>query len=239
MNFVNSYEDIVRAESYSKLEFPGTYYLAYRDLPEIIAKHVEGCKALDFGCGTGRSTRFLKNLGFDAIGIDISSDMIEKAKLFDPGGTYLLSCDDDFNSCGNMQFDFILSVFTFDNIPFDKNRVELLSGLNKLLNPNGRIILLDSTPELYTNDWASFNCTCFEENKTARSGDIVKTIMLDVEDRRPVEDVLSTDMDYNKCFAQAGLKLNASYKPLGEINEPFNWVSETKIAPWVIYVLGR
>ena len=38
MEFTNVYDDAERAEAYAKLEFPGTYYLAYRDLPEIIFK---------------------------------------------------------------------------------------------------------------------------------------------------------------------------------------------------------
>ena len=59
MEFFNSYEDKIRAEAYSKLEFHKTYYLVYRDLPNIIEEHVKGKKALDFGCGTGKSTRFL------------------------------------------------------------------------------------------------------------------------------------------------------------------------------------
>jgi hypothetical protein len=67
MDFVNVYDDRQRAESYADLEFPGTYYLAYRDVPAILREHVIGGNALDFGCGTGRSTRFLCNLGFRAI----------------------------------------------------------------------------------------------------------------------------------------------------------------------------
>jgi hypothetical protein len=52
------------------LEFPGTYYLAFRDLPALFAEHVRGRASLDFGCGAGRSTRFLRSLGFDPIGIE-------------------------------------------------------------------------------------------------------------------------------------------------------------------------
>ncbi len=44
MNFHNVYEDAQRAEAYAKLEFPGTYYLAYRDLPEIILHRSKGEK---------------------------------------------------------------------------------------------------------------------------------------------------------------------------------------------------
>ena len=239
MSLTNSYEDTFRAESYAKLEFPGTYYLAYRDLPKIIQKHVQGFNALDFGCGTGRSTRFLKKLGYNAIGIDISEDMINKAKEFDCNGKYLINMDDSFTVLGNNKFDLILSVFTFDNIPLTEKRLNLFKGLHNLLSDIGIIVMLDATPELYKNDWASFNCTCFEENFSAKNGDIVKTIMLDVEDRRPVEDILSSDDEYRKYFLNAGLNVAAKYLPLGFYDEPFNWINETKIAPWVIYVLKK
>ena len=67
MDFKNVYEDGEYSDAYSKLEFPNDYYLAYRDLPNIIGKHVikTSRKAIDFGCGTGRSTRFLKKYGFE------------------------------------------------------------------------------------------------------------------------------------------------------------------------------
>jgi hypothetical protein len=29
------------------------------------------------------------------------------------------------------------------------------------------------------------------------------------------------------------------YKPLAKENEPYRWVNETRIAPWVIYVLRK
>ena len=40
MEFANVYEDSERAEAYAELEFPGTYFLAYRDLPQIINEQV-------------------------------------------------------------------------------------------------------------------------------------------------------------------------------------------------------
>lgn len=62
MDFHNCYQDVTRADAYATLEFKNTYYLAYRDLPAIFQEHVHGSKAIDFGCGTGRSTRFLRQL---------------------------------------------------------------------------------------------------------------------------------------------------------------------------------
>ena len=156
MPFSNVYDDAERARAYAALEFPGTYYLAYRDLPAIIAQHVIGREALDFGCGAGRSTRFLKKLGFTAVGIDISKSMIELAAKADPDGDYRLVEDGDFDGFVPVSFDLIFSAFAFDNIPDVTKRSELLRSLRGLLRNHGRIILLGSTPDIYLHEWASF-----------------------------------------------------------------------------------
>jgi ubiquinone/menaquinone biosynthesis C-methylase UbiE len=238
-NFENTYNSRERAESYSRLEFPNTYYLAYRDLPGIISSHVTGKNAIDFGCGTGRSTRFLKQLGFSVTGIDSSADMLKIARNMDKSGDYQLVSDGSYQHLGNNKYDLVQSIFTFDNIPGWDNRTKILSGLRDLLKNSGKIICLDSTPELYTNEWASFSTRDFPTNRHARTGDIVRDIMLDVEDRRPVEDIFWTVSDYHLLFDKAGLMLEATYKPLGFKDEPYNWVSELNIAPWIIFVLNK
>jgi SAM-dependent methyltransferase len=238
-NFENSWGNQTRAESYSKLEFPNTYYLAYRDLPKIISSHVTGNEAVDFGCGTGRSTRFLKQLGFNVKGIDIAPDMLQIAKKLDEEGDYQLVTNGNYAHIGKNRFDLVQSIFTFDNIPGWDNRTDILKGLKDLLKPSGKLLLLDSTPELYINEWASFSTKDFPDNWKAITGDIVLDIMLDVEDRRPVEDIFWTVDDYHKLFNLAGLTLEATYKPLGYKEEPFKWVSELNIAPWMIFVLHK
>lgn len=237
--FENSWDNLRRAESYSKLEFPNTYYLAYRDLPTIITTHVKGKRAIDFGCGTGRSTRFLKQMGFEVTGIDISREMLDIARKIDRSGEYQIVSDGNYLHLGINQFDLIQSIFTFDNIPGWDNRTGILKGLGDLIKPTGRMILLDSTPELYTNEWASFSTKDFPGNRNAKTGDKVFDIMLDVEDQRPVEDIFWTVADYHKMFEIAGLKVEAIYKPLGSKDEPYNWISEKEIAPWMIFVLNK
>jgi len=239
MGFSNVYEDAKRAEAYSKLEFPGTYYLAYRDLPEIISEHVKGRKAIDFGCGTGRSTRFLKKLGFNVVGVDIAEDMIKKARELDPEGDYRLIEDGDFGQFTNNAFDLVLSVFTFDNIPTLEKKVRNFRRLGILLKNEGRIVSVVSSPEIYTHEWASFSTKDFSENKHAKSGDKVRIIQTDTEDKRPVEDIIWTDEYYQETYKRAGFELIKTYKPLAKKSEPYKWVNETRIAPWVIYVLRR
>ncbi len=239
MRFDNVYDDAKRAQAYAKLEFPGTYYLAYRDLPQIISEHVRGRKALDFGCGTGRSTRFLKKIGFDTTGVDIAGDMLKQANVRDPQGDYRLVKDNSLSQLKHETYDLVLSAFTFDNIPTKDKKVALFRELGSLLRGEGKIVNLVSSPEIYTHEWASFTTKDFPQNRNAKSGDRVKIIMTDVEDQRPVEDILWTDEAYQEAYKEAGLELVKTYKPLAKDNEPYKWVNETRIAPWVIYLLKK
>ncbi len=237
--FSNVYDDRARAAAYAELEFPGTYSLAFRDLPAIIGRHVRGTKALDFGCGTGRSTRFLGELGFDALGVDISEHMLAQARARDPEREYRRVPDGDLGELAEGTYDVVLSAFTFDNVPSTERKVTLLHSLRRLLTSGGVIVNLVSTPDIYLNEWASFSTKDFPENRSARSGEKVRIVMLDVGDRRPVEDILWTDEDYQALYRRAGLMPLETHRPLAKPSEAVPWVSETTIAPWVIYVLGH
>jgi SAM-dependent methyltransferase len=237
-SFSNVYADLERAEAYAELEFPGTYFLAFRDLPTLIRKHVPGRIALDFGCGTGRSTRFLRDLGFDVLGVDVAAEMLERARGQDPGGRYELVGDGDLSRLPMRSFDLILAAFTFDNIPTLERKQDLLTALSSLLPPTGRFVNLVSDPAIYMHEWASFSTRDFPANRLAKSGDRVRIIMLDVPDKRPVEDVVCSDADYRHMYARAGLVVHEMHQPLGRLDEGIAWVSETTVAPWSIYVLG-
>lgn len=235
MNLGNSYEDENLAESYSAMEFKNTYYVAYRDLPEIIKKYITGKKAIDFGCGGGRSTRFLRNLGFDTLGLDNSENMLRTARKIDPSGKYKLIRNNNFSEL-NKNYDLILAVFTFDNIA-NESKLLIFEELEKVLNKNGKIIILVSTPDIYYNEWLSFTTKVFTHNIKAKCGDIVNTIIIDIDDRSPINDILCPDDHYQLIFKKSGLKTVDIFKPLGKKSEPFNWITEDKIAPWCIYVI--
>jgi ubiquinone/menaquinone biosynthesis C-methylase UbiE len=243
LTFANCYEDDARAEAYATLEFNNTYHLAYRDIPAILAAHVRGRKSLDFGCGTGRSTRFLRQLGFEVIGVDIAEDMIRRARELDPSGDYrLLSGDDpgdDLSAFPSGACDLVLAAFTFDNVAGRDSKLRILRDLGRLLNRDGKLVLIVSRPEIYTHEWASFSTKAFPENQAAKSGDKVRIIVTDHADPRPVEDILWTDESYREVFEESRLRLLQKYEPLARGDEPYRWVSELQIAPWAVYVLER
>src|ERR1051325_1975507 len=109
-----------RARAYATLQLPGTYYIAFRDLPALIRRYWQGSRALDFGCGTGRSTRFLKEFGLNVVGTDISQAMLDQARALDPSGDYRVVRGTVAAEFEPGSFDLILAAFTFDNMPNDE-----------------------------------------------------------------------------------------------------------------------
>ncbi len=238
MSFTNAYADLTRAEAYARLEFAGTYYLAFRDLPSIIGTAQPGATALDFGCGAGRSSRFLQGLGYTVTGVDISAEMLSQARRIDPDGDYRQLSDGGLDAVGGAQYDVVLCSFTFDNIPGWERRVGLFRACGERRRENGRVINLVSSPEMYQHEWLSFSTREFAENRTARTGDVVRTKILDGDDQRPINDVYWSAEDYLELYGRAGLTVQKIHRPLGTPADKLPWVNEEHVSPWSIYVLG-
>jgi SAM-dependent methyltransferase len=239
MDHDNIYRDRERASAYAGLGLAGTYHLAYRDLPDLLARHASGRRALDFGCGAGRSTRFLAALGFEVSGVDIAAEMIEHARAADPAGDYrLIDPADGLSPLPEAGFDLVLAAFPFDNIP-QPHKPAVLEQIVERLAPQGLFVNLVSAPELYLHEWLSFSTRAFVDNRSAVSGDPVRIVITDFADARPFEDVLCSDDDYRDLYTAAGLELITTHRPLGRGDEPQAWVNEERIAPWTIYLLRR
>jgi hypothetical protein len=171
--------------------------------------------------------------------MDISEDMVRRARAVDPEGDYRVIADGDVGRLEAGAFDLVFSAFAFDNIPGAEQKSRILGGLGRLLAPEGCLVNLVSSPDIYVHEWASFSTRDFPENRRARSGDVVRIINTALEDRRPVEDVIWTDDAWREVYAAAGLVQVEALRPLAREGEPGDWVSEKEIAPWVIYVLRR
>jgi SAM-dependent methyltransferase len=238
MTFRNVYEDPRRAEAYATLELGDTYHLAFRDLPMLLAGN-GGKRALDFGCGTGRSTRFLQGLGYETLGVDIAPEMLAIAARRDPGGRYLLLEAGDFQPLCDLTFDVVLCAFPFDNIPNRDLKLRILQGLRARLAPEGILVNLVSSPDLYVDEWASFSTREFlAANRRAGPGDVVRVVTTTIPDARPCDDVLFPEAEYRALAEEAGFATLRVHKPLARGDEPYAWKAELHTAPWHLHVLA-
>lgn len=223
------------ALKYSQSEFENTYFLGYRDIPPILKKYVSGKKALDFGCGTGRSTRFLNRLGFNTVGLDISPNMLKQAVELDDSIHYvhLKSTEIPFveNSC-----DLVFSCFVFLTISNKEEILSIFKEVNRCLKPGGVFVFVTASEHLYSHEWLSYNINC-SDNKSLSSGDEVKIQLKDLN--LNFINYYWTDEDYKNLFQLSRLTLLEQHFPLASEKDEKQWLSETKYPPYVTYVLQK
>lgn len=95
---------------------------------------------LDLGCGTGRTTKPLMDIGLQPIGIDISDKMIHEAKLRFPDIDFLIGDASELNF-KNETFDYVL--FSFNGLDYiypESKRIMALKEIHRVLKPEGIFI---------------------------------------------------------------------------------------------------
>lgn len=224
-----------QAGAFAELEMQGTQYLAFRDIPKLIRKHAGSiASVLDYGCGAGRSTRFLKRLGFNAIGVDVSQDMLEQARAKDEPGNYH-HIPSGILPFEVSTFDMIFSSFVFLEVSRIEEIEQILKEMKRVLRKDGIIIFVTSSTEATKGNWVSLSYSFPENDKELRSGDTVKLLIQGVD--VVFHDYFWTEEDYSGAAERAGLNLAELHKPLGLHDEPIEWRDETKMSPTAIYVL--
>ena len=114
------------------------YHSARRGYPVEVFSYLKeltkgsGSKVLDLGCGTGISTRQLKEFNFEVIGTDKDTVMIDMALKLSPDMDYIVALADKlpFN---NNEFDVVTAFTAFHWF----NNYESLSEIKRILRPEG------------------------------------------------------------------------------------------------------
>lgn len=96
-------------------------------------------KALDFGCGVGRLTRFLCKFFNSVIGVDVSHTMLEKAKELNSNLKncfFYLNTKPDLRDFESESFNFIYSSLVFQHLSPDIS-LNYIRDFVRLLSPDG------------------------------------------------------------------------------------------------------
>lgn len=206
-------------------------YLAYRDIPILLDRFVNGKKALDYGSGTGASTSFLHDLGFDVTGVDVSVEMLAKARLSFPSIQF---CDiHKLNPAENL--DFVFSSFVLFEIASKTDIIHYLNRAASFLKKNGIFLGITGSEHLYstTRQWLTFDAN-FKENHKLCSGDIAKLLLKNPE--MEFYDYYWTEKDYLDCFEKSNLKIQYIHYPLGVAQDSYPWIDELYYSPFAIFI---
>jgi ubiquinone/menaquinone biosynthesis C-methylase UbiE len=111
-----------------------------RKILELFAERVGGSETVyDIGCGPGTVTRYLKVLGVDIIGIDISVKMVEIARKLNPkirfeqGDVFKLNLEE--NSLGGIIAFYLIINFPRADIP------KVIEEMFRILRQGGTLLL--------------------------------------------------------------------------------------------------
>ncbi|WP_109302417.1 class I SAM-dependent methyltransferase [Aquimarina sp. AU474] len=113
---------------------------------------VSGNLYLDIGCGTGNYTSEFSKKGHQFIGIDPSREMLEKAGIKDKTITWKIGKAEHID-LPSESIDGIIASLTLHHW---KDLKKGFSELNRILKPNGKIILFTATPKQMKGYWLNY-----------------------------------------------------------------------------------
>ena len=97
-------------------------------------------RVLEIGCGAGRVTRALAQVFGEVWGVDISGEMIERARAAlaaFPHAHVLQNNGTDLSALGDIQFDFAFSSIVFQHIPSREVIETYVREVHRVLRPGG------------------------------------------------------------------------------------------------------
>ncbi len=103
-------------------------------------------KLLDVGCGIGDLSLVANAKGYTYYGVDVSKDMIARAKQIFPSGKFIVASATNFSSHFKEKFDVILLSMLLPAIKEEKDLLKTLQECKKVLKPHGEIILGEPYP---------------------------------------------------------------------------------------------
>lgn len=250
------------AITHSELGLDSTLFLAYRDLPMLIQKHLlpkleeTSVRVLDVGCGAGLSTELIfkmltkEGLKVDLYGIDISKDNLELAKKRLPSANFIYRADcveEDLH--GN--FDLVVCNFVLvENTK--ANMLAIMKNIHSYLSENGIAIITNCASAAYKkyNKWRTIN-NAFPENmpltdingKPAFREDQPIKVEVFASNTNSLSftffDFFHSGSEYRKSYEAAGLELLQAHKPTGKASDNIVWLDESVKSPYKIHIVAK
>lgn len=124
--------------------------LGYQPLIAEILRRLGGdIRVLDYGCGGAKVTRRMLDAGIGQVcGVDLSSDMIAKAKALELPGAEFARVESGRVPHDDDSFDAAIICFVLINIDSKAEISTILQEIHRVLKPGGQLFVLDSNPRV-------------------------------------------------------------------------------------------
>jgi len=172
-------------------------------------------KILDVACGKGRHARLFNQLGFNVVGIDLSLNSINEAKIFENNKLKFFQFDMR-KEFANEEFNIVTNLFTsfgyFDDL---KDEQRTFNSIQKGLKKDGLLIIdfLNSQKtiaNLVKNEVKEINGVSFKIDRFLKDKYLIKNILISDNGQKHQfqEKVHALSLaDFTKLINNAGMKI--------------------------------
>jgi SAM-dependent methyltransferase len=146
-------------------------------LPELEKRGLRVGRALDVGCGTGRAFEPLLKRGWEVLGVDVSEEMLARAKSAHGDRVAVMLGDARDLPSGSGPFDLILALNDVVNYLTEDGDLErAFAGMKKSLSPLGLVCFDANTLALFESEWTAGRAGAMSERAFEWSGLTKKTV---------------------------------------------------------------
>lgn len=222
-----------QTEKYKKSTIFGTGYLAFRDIEFFANKNkADLSSVLDLGCGSGRSSKFLRKFCDEVKGCDIDERALENARKTNEGSRFFLNSNESFYLFG--KYKTIFSILMFFHLSSENEiKSELLKCFNSL-DEDGCLFIINGNKNLYSKNYTSIQGQGTPPNK---DGDIAKIKLLNIDCE--VEDYYWSPTFLIKIAQSVGFIHLETHMPLGDEKDPINYIDEIFHPPYYYIALRK
>jgi SAM-dependent methyltransferase len=222
------------AGRYGSLGIEGTTYQIGFDAVAELLGDITATTFLDFGCGAGRSARFLKQLGARHVyGVDHDQNMIGQALSQGLDGVTFLRIDGpiplpDASVDGAISMNVFIEIRTLDVM------TRACAEITRTLRSGAPFILESSSPMAFGHTFRNFS---YPHAGRLRSGDTTQCIVTAPDGQFVIEDTYWTQDDYVNAIERAGLTVTTIDYP--RPRDPAAWSTDEASVPPCIVIAAR
>jgi ubiquinone/menaquinone biosynthesis C-methylase UbiE len=222
------------AEAYGSFGIEGTTYQIGFDAVAELLGDISGKTFLDFGCGAGRSARFLKRLGARQVyAVDHDQDMIDQALAQELDGVTFLHADGSIPLPG-ASVDGAVSMNVFIEIRTLDAMTRACAEIARTMRPAAALVLESSSPAAFGHTFRSFS---YPYTGPLRSGDTTPCMVSAPGGQFTIQDTYWAERDYVDAVERAGLTVTTIVYP--RPRDPAAWSTDEASVPPCIVIEAR
>jgi len=227
--------DSERAARYALRGMAGTDRLAFRAAAGV--SDLRAGRVLDLGCGAGRSSRFVRDLGATVVGVDASAAMLARARAVDPTGIYLQHDARRQLPLVDRAFDGFFTSWMLLELGEWNEIVAVAREAARAIRRDGHGVAIVNSEAFYRGHWLSCHVDFPENSPPLQSGQRVRALL--VPEGVEVNDFFWSEEDYARAFVRVGLEIVDVLRPLGRPEDGVEWRDETRLAPYLVFRLRK